>query len=179
MNLYRNRKESKMHQLVKKKGGRERERGMEGEEGKLEILMKWASEIGISDSPTSVSDRTNLSSCLAHSLFVSHFPHAGGYASLNYLPLFGSLEKISCLFNLSFPFLEYCRRGLAAVRHLRSGELVLRVPKSALMTTESLSKDHRFSTALNAHSSLSPIQVFFSFLLSFVCLPRNYLIPLL
>ncbi|XP_024027484.1 protein SET DOMAIN GROUP 40 [Morus notabilis] len=98
------------------------------EEGNLEILLKWASEIGISNSPISLSDRSCLSSCLCHSLFVSHFPDAGG-------------------------------RGLAAARPLRRGELVLRVPKSALMTRESLSKDQRFSIVVNAPSSLSPIQI--------------------
>jgi hypothetical protein len=47
------------------------------------------------------------------------------------------------------------------VRDLRKGELILRVPKSALMTRESLLKDHKLSLAVNKHPSLSSIQVSF------------------
>jgi hypothetical protein len=56
---------------------------------------------------------------------------------------------------------ECCSRGLGAVRDLRKGELILRVPKSALMTRESLLKDHKLSVAVNKHPSLSSIQVSF------------------
>ncbi|PON55551.1 N-lysine methyltransferase SETD [Parasponia andersonii] len=97
-----------------------------GGDEKLEILLKWAAEVGITDSKASPSE--SLSSSLGHSLFVSHFPEAGG-------------------------------RGLAALRGLRKGELILRVPKSALMTRETLLKDETLSIALNPHSSLSPIQI--------------------
>lgn len=57
-----------------------------------------------------------------------------------------------------------CRRGIGAARDLRKGELILRVPKSALMTSESMMKDHTLSVAVRNHSSLSSIQVFFRFL---------------
>ncbi|KAL6225727.1 hypothetical protein ACLB2K_004576 [Fragaria x ananassa] len=69
-------------------------------------------------------------SCLGHSLVVSYFHGAGG-------------------------------RGLGAARDLEKGELVLKVPKSALITRETLLlKDDRLSLAVNAHTSLSPIQTF-------------------
>ncbi|KAL5570934.1 hypothetical protein UlMin_020531 [Ulmus minor] len=50
-------------------------------------------------------------------------------------------------------------RGLAAARDLRKGELILKVPKSALMTRETVLKDDKLSIAVNAHSFLSPIQI--------------------
>ncbi|KAM5558306.1 protein SET DOMAIN GROUP 40 [Rosa sericea] len=50
-------------------------------------------------------------------------------------------------------------RGLGAARDLEKGELVLKVPKSALFTRESLLlKDDQLTVAVNAHSSLSPTQ---------------------
>ncbi|EOY03100.1 Set domain group 40, putative isoform 4 [Theobroma cacao] len=49
-------------------------------------------------------------------------------------------------------------RGLGAVRDITRGELLLKVPKSALITTHSLLNDERLSTALKAHPSLSPAQ---------------------
>ncbi|XP_062107621.1 protein SET DOMAIN GROUP 40 isoform X5 [Humulus lupulus] len=95
---------------------------------KLEILLKWAAKVGISDSETSQVQTHPPLTCLGHSLFVSHFPEAGG-------------------------------RGLAALRDIRKGKLILRVPRSALMTRETVLKDERLSNALNAHSSLSPTQI--------------------
>ncbi|OMO50526.1 hypothetical protein CCACVL1_30386 [Corchorus capsularis] len=78
-------------------------------------------------------------------------------------------------------------RGMAAVRDLRKGELVLKVPKSALITTQLLSRDDTLSAALKAHPSLSAAQVLivcFLYELSkgraspwhpyFLCLPRSY-----
>lgn len=50
---------------------------------------------------------------------------------------------------------------MGATRDLEKGELVLKVPKSALITRETLLlKDDHLSLAVNAHTSLSPIQVF-------------------
>ncbi|CAL2244510.1 unnamed protein product [Prunus armeniaca] len=98
---------------------------MEQGQGDLERLLKWAAEIGISDS-TCCGD-----SCLGHSLAVSYFPSAGG-------------------------------RGLGAARDLREGELLLKVPKSVLMTKEILLlKDEKLSLSVNdyAHHSLSPTQI--------------------
>lgn len=46
------------------------------------------------------------------------------------------------------------------MRDLRKGELILRVPKSALMTRESLLKDEKLSVAVSRHPSLSSTQVF-------------------
>ncbi|XP_022983189.1 protein SET DOMAIN GROUP 40 isoform X1 [Cucurbita maxima] len=50
-------------------------------------------------------------------------------------------------------------RGLGAVRHLTKGELVLKVPKSVLLTTQSLSlQDEKLSMALKRYPSLSSTQ---------------------
>ncbi|KAL7192730.1 hypothetical protein ACSBR2_024531 [Camellia fascicularis] len=100
----------------------------EEEEGSLESLLKWAAEIGISDSPSSNRPLSSSSSCLGQSLSVSQFPDSGG-------------------------------RGLAAVRDLRKGELILRVPKSALITTQILLKDQPLSLSINKHPSLSSTQI--------------------
>nr|XP_017230625.1 PREDICTED: protein SET DOMAIN GROUP 40-like [Daucus carota subsp. sativus] len=51
-------------------------------------------------------------------------------------------------------------RGLAAVRDLTKGELILRVPEEALFTTQSVVlKDHTFSVALQQYQSLSSTQI--------------------
>ncbi|KAF7135514.1 hypothetical protein RHSIM_Rhsim08G0021900 [Rhododendron simsii] len=58
-------------------------------------------------------------------------------------------ESSSCLGQslcVSF-FPDAGGRGLAAARDLRKGELILRVPKSALMTRESLMRDEKLSVA--------------------------------
>ncbi|GMY12779.1 protein SET DOMAIN GROUP 40 [Fagus crenata] len=88
-------------------------------EEEVESFVKWAAELGISDSPDAKTH-----SCLGHSLSLSYFPEAGG-------------------------------RGLAALRDLRKGDLILRVPKSALITTETL-----FNKDQHAHPSLSSTQIF-------------------
>ncbi|VFR02555.1 unnamed protein product [Cuscuta campestris] len=96
------------------------------EETSLRSFLRWAAEQGITDYHSS---STQSRSCLGHSLFVSHFPQAGG-------------------------------RGLAAARDLRKGESILRVPKSALITAESLGKeDESLSRALRNHTSLSSTQI--------------------
>ncbi|XVF71029.1 hypothetical protein PTKIN_Ptkin12aG0001900 [Pterospermum kingtungense] len=56
-------------------------------------------------------------------------------------------------------FPEAGGRGLAALRPLSRGEMILKVPKSALITSHSLSKDLTLSLALKAHPYLSPPQV--------------------
>ncbi|XP_061347568.1 protein SET DOMAIN GROUP 40 [Gastrolobium bilobum] len=51
-------------------------------------------------------------------------------------------------------------RGLGAVRDLRRGEIILRVPKSALMTSESVMEDdEKLCVAVNKHSSVSSAQI--------------------
>ncbi|TYH94686.1 hypothetical protein ES332_A12G056700v1 [Gossypium tomentosum] len=51
-------------------------------------------------------------------------------------------------------------RGVAALRPISKGELLLKVPKSALITTDSLlSRDETLSLALKAHPSHSSTQV--------------------
>ncbi|GAB2228832.1 hypothetical protein Droror1_Dr00022963 [Drosera rotundifolia] len=51
-------------------------------------------------------------------------------------------------------------RGLAAARDLRTGELVLTVPKASLMTRDSLmEKDPKFASAVSRHPSLSSSQI--------------------
>ncbi|KAB5560856.1 hypothetical protein DKX38_005813 [Salix brachista] len=97
----------------------------------FERFLKWAANLGISDCPANRSlQAKNPTSCLGHSLTVSHFPDAGG-------------------------------RGLAAVRDIKKGELVLRVPKSVLITRDSLLKDEKLCSFVNnsTYSSLSPTQI--------------------
>ncbi|BBN14000.1 hypothetical protein MPTK1_6g08080 [Marchantia polymorpha subsp. ruderalis] len=50
-------------------------------------------------------------------------------------------------------------RGLAASRNLKEGELILRVPKSALMSVLSAKADPLLSTALARHPCLSSAQI--------------------
>ncbi|XP_045832427.1 protein SET DOMAIN GROUP 40 isoform X2 [Trifolium pratense] len=50
-------------------------------------------------------------------------------------------------------------RGLGAVRDLKKGELILRVPKSALLTSECVMEDKKLCLAVNRHSSLSSVQI--------------------
>ncbi|XP_058744788.1 protein SET DOMAIN GROUP 40 [Vicia villosa] len=57
-------------------------------------------------------------------------------------------------------FPNFGGRGLGAVRNLRRGELILKVPKSALMTTNSVvMEDKKLFLAVNRHSSLSSVQI--------------------
>ncbi|KAL1195446.1 Protein SET DOMAIN GROUP 40 [Cardamine amara subsp. amara] len=99
---------------------------MDLEHQTMETFLRWAAEIGISDSIDSSRFRD---SCLGHSLSVSDFPLAGG-------------------------------RGLGAVRELKKGELVLKVPRNALLTTDSMvAKDQKLSDAVNLHGSLSSTQI--------------------
>lgn len=109
----------------------------EQEEGvimvELERFLKWAADLGISDSTNDDFDAhtdTRSCGCLGHSLSLSYFPQAGG-------------------------------RGLGASRDLRKGELILRVPKSAFMTKDTLfNKLSLPLQKLNTHaSSLSSTQV--------------------
>lgn len=124
-------------------------------EGGEERFLKWATDLGITDSPaTSPSPSSSLASsssasssssswCLSQSLRLSHFPLAGG-------------------------------RGLAAVRDLKRGELILRVPKCALMTSESVIKeDQALSLAVSAHPSLSSTQILIVCLLNEVSKGKN------
>ena len=61
------------------------------------------------------------------------------------------------------PRIDRTRRGLGAVRELRKGELVLKVPRNALLTTESMvAKDQNLGDSINLHASLSSTQVLFS-----------------
>ncbi|XP_030953208.1 protein SET DOMAIN GROUP 40 [Quercus lobata] len=110
----------------------------EQEEGvimvELERFLKWAADLGISDSTNDDFDThtdTRSCGCLGHSLSLSYFPQAGG-------------------------------RGLGASRDLRKGELILRVPKSAFMTKDTLfNKLSLPLQKLNSHaSSLSSTQIF-------------------
>ncbi|KAG5247251.1 protein SET DOMAIN GROUP [Salix suchowensis] len=51
----------------------------DAEQEGFERFLKWAANLGISDCPTNRSLQTkNPTSCLGHSLTVSHFPDAGG-----------------------------------------------------------------------------------------------------
>ncbi|KQK16331.1 protein SET DOMAIN GROUP 40 isoform X1 [Brachypodium distachyon] len=92
----------------------------------MEALLRWAAELGVSDSPSSTS---SSSSCLGHSLVVADFPDAGG-------------------------------RGFAAARDLRRGELVLRVPRAALLTSDRvMADDPEIASCIAArHPRLSSVQ---------------------
>ncbi|XVE72011.1 hypothetical protein DITRI_Ditri11bG0004300 [Diplodiscus trichospermus] len=94
----------------------------EEEKVTLKRFLKWAAELGVSD-----SENPKSCSSLGHSLAISFFPDSGG-------------------------------RGLAALRPISRGELLLRVPKSALITTYSLSKDEKLSLAFKGNPFLSPAQ---------------------
>ncbi|WJX58571.1 Protein SET DOMAIN GROUP 40 [Trifolium repens] len=50
-------------------------------------------------------------------------------------------------------------RGLGAVRDLKKGELILKVPKSALLTSEITMQDKKLHLAVNRHSCLSSVQI--------------------
>lgn len=53
-----------------------------------------------------------------------------------------------------------CRRGLAAARDIKKGELILRVPKGVLMTSQRLMRnDESLSIAVKKHASLCCTQV--------------------
>ncbi|KAF5182419.1 Set domain group [Thalictrum thalictroides] len=98
-------------------------------EESFETFLNWATKLGITDSPQhNLLSQSTPSSCLGKSLYVSHFPEAGG-------------------------------RGLAAIRDLRKSELILRVPKSALMTRESLTaNDQKLASCIARHTHLSSTQ---------------------
>ncbi|RZB70044.1 protein SET DOMAIN GROUP 40 isoform X2 [Glycine soja] len=102
---------------------------MEQEHPNLESFLSWAAQLGISDSTT----RTNQPQ---HSLSSC----LGSSLSVSHFPHTGG-------------------RGLGAVRDLRRGEIVLRVPKSALMTRETVMEDKKLCDAVNRHSSLSSAQI--------------------
>uniref|UniRef100_A0ACD5U7M9 Uncharacterized protein n=1 Tax=Avena sativa TaxID=4498 RepID=A0ACD5U7M9_AVESA len=87
----------------------------------MEALLRWAAELGVSDSPAPPDPSTTSSSCLGRSLVVADFPDAGG-------------------------------RGFSAVRDLRRGELVLRVPHAALLTSDRImADDPNIAACVGAH----------------------------
>ncbi|XP_066399956.1 protein SET DOMAIN GROUP 40-like isoform X2 [Miscanthus floridulus] len=121
----------------------------------MEALLKWAAELGVSDSPSpsppplssspsGTTSSSSPSSCLGRSLVVADFPDAGG-------------------------------RGLAAARDLRRGELVLRAPRAALLTSDRITADDpRIAACVNAHRPrLSSVQILIVCLLAEVGKGRN------
>ncbi|XP_020575093.1 protein SET DOMAIN GROUP 40 isoform X1 [Phalaenopsis equestris] len=95
---------------------------------KMEALLCWAAQIGISDDPSqSPSTSIPSPSCLGHSLVVSNFSNAGG-------------------------------RGFAACRDLRMGELILRVPRTALLTKQSVLRDEWLASCMKKRPHLSSSQ---------------------
>ncbi|XP_057971691.1 protein SET DOMAIN GROUP 40 isoform X1 [Malania oleifera] len=95
----------------------------------LERFLKWAAKLGISDSSTNTVEPE--------------------------IPVSSCLGHTLSVSN--FP--DAGGRGLAAVRDLRKGELILRVPKSALLTRENLLKDENLSLTVKKHASLSSSQI--------------------
>ncbi|CAM8926634.1 unnamed protein product [Rhodiola kirilowii] len=74
---------------------------------------------------------------------------------------FCGTTRLSCLGHslAVFDFPEAGGRGLGAVRNLRKGELILRVPKSALLTRDHvMNGDQRLSLAVVNHPTLSSTQ---------------------
>ncbi|CAN6168034.1 unnamed protein product [Urochloa humidicola] len=117
----------------------------------MEALLRWAAELGVSDSPPppfpsyhSASSSSSPSSCIGRSLVVADFPDAGG-------------------------------RGLAAARDLRRGELVLRVPRAALLTSDRvMADDPRVAACVSAHRPrLSSVQTLIVCVLAEVGKGRN------
>lgn len=87
----------------------------------------------------------------AGNLGLHHQPHHRSVSSSNPSLLCGPLSLRLSLSSRS--------RGLAAARDLSQGELILTVPKSALMTSQSLLKDEKLSVAVKRHTSLSSPQI--------------------
>ncbi|TVU39347.1 hypothetical protein EJB05_12760, partial [Eragrostis curvula] len=113
----------------------------------MEALLRWAAELGVSDSPAPPSPpatTSSSSSCLGCSLVVADFPDAGG-------------------------------RGLAAARDLRRGELVLRAPRAALLTSGRVMADNPSVAArVRAHQPrLSSVQILIVCLLTEVGKGKN------
>ncbi|OVA14267.1 SET domain [Macleaya cordata] len=106
----------------------------EEQEESLETFLKWAIKLGITDSPSNpLQSETQI------------IP-----------PLSSCLGK--SLFVSQFP--DAGGRGLAAARDLRKHELILRVPKSALMTRESLMlSDQKLSLSIKRYPHLSSTQI--------------------
>ncbi|CAJ1970815.1 unnamed protein product [Sphenostylis stenocarpa] len=102
---------------------------MEQEQQNLESFLTWAALLGISDSTTRADQPQ-------HSLSSC----LGSSLCVSHFPHSGG-------------------RGLGAVRDLRRGEIVLRVPKYALMTRESVMEDKKLCFAVNRHSCLSSVQI--------------------
>ncbi|KAL2504441.1 Protein SET DOMAIN GROUP 40 [Abeliophyllum distichum] len=97
----------------------------------LETFLQWAAALGVSDSSITESE---VATCPPHSCL-------GHSLCVSHFPDAGG-------------------RGLAAVRDIMKGELILRVPKEALMTSESLrSKDQKLSSVLCKYPTLSSTQV--------------------
>ncbi|KAG8391089.1 hypothetical protein BUALT_Bualt01G0151500 [Buddleja alternifolia] len=106
----------------------------EEEEENLQSILQWAAALGISDS---INNNNNSASSSSSSSCL------GRSLSVSHFPEAGG-------------------RGLAATRAIRKGELILRVPKSALMTTHSLITKHQkqvLSSALGKYPLLSSTQI--------------------
>ncbi|KAI3794401.1 hypothetical protein L1987_37032 [Smallanthus sonchifolius] len=97
---------------------------------KLENFMEWATALGISDSLSVNIDEDERRNPNKH-------------------------QTLSCLrqsLAISY-FPNAGGRGLCAVRDLQKGELILRVPKSALMTSQTLMlNDHKLSMSISKFS---------------------------
>ncbi|MCL7050177.1 hypothetical protein MKW94_016709 [Papaver nudicaule] len=102
-----------------------------GEEG-VGKFLNWATNIGITDAPLDTLDLE--------------------------VPSLSSSCLGKSLFISEFP--DAGGRGLGAARDLRKHELILRVPKSALMTSESLMlKDQKLSMSIKRYPNLSSTQI--------------------
>lgn len=72
-------------------------------------------------------------------------------------------------------FFNWWRRGLAAVRDIKKGELILSVPKGALMTSQNLMmNDEAFSIAVKNHPYLCSTQVIFLFNMEYMNLNLRF-----
>ncbi|KAJ1290852.1 hypothetical protein BS78_02G274500 [Paspalum vaginatum] len=119
----------------------------------METLLRWAAKLGVSDSP--------------HPPFPSSPSSSSSGSSSPSFCLGGSLVLAE------FP--DAGGRGLAAARDLRRGELVLRVPRAALLTSGRVTGDDPWLAAcINDHRPrLSSVQTLIVCLLAQVGEGRN------
>ncbi|OEL34563.1 Protein SET DOMAIN GROUP 40 [Dichanthelium oligosanthes] len=118
----------------------------------MDALLRWAAELGVSDSRP------------------PPFPSSPSAAA-------SSSPPSSCLGRslVVADFPDAGGRGLAAARDLRRGELVLRVPRAALVTSDRvMADDPRIAACVSAHRPrLSSVQILIVCLLAEVGKGRN------
>lgn len=151
-------------------------------EGQYKGLLHWAALQGITDRPPHQQPHAAApqDSCLGFFVELMTFPDAGGCVfhvhSLKFLSITDmfvcvlnavashqikrkSKEIVKIYRSLTGAGTDLFRRGLAAARDLKLGDLVLRVPERALMSVRSAKQDAELGRALCLYPSLSSVQV--------------------